>query len=91
MGLAQFAAFLGLADSALPGFWLANQIARKYYIINSIHIIIIIIVGCDSVLKYYGAPTVRKCGGMCQTHLSRAAAIFAEVRGAGNETREGTV
>ena len=41
MGLAHFAAFLGLADSALPGFWLANQIARKYYIINSIDIIII--------------------------------------------------
>ena len=31
MGLAHFATFLGLADSALPGFWLANQIARKYY------------------------------------------------------------
>ena len=47
MGLAHFATFLGLADSALPGFWLANQIARKYYIMNSIHIIIIIIVRCD--------------------------------------------
>ena len=42
-GSAHFAAFLGLADSALPGFWLANQIARKYYIINSISIIIIIV------------------------------------------------
>ena len=31
MALAHFAAFLGLADSALPGFWLANQIAQKYY------------------------------------------------------------
>ena len=27
MSLAHFAAFLDLADSALPGFWLANQIA----------------------------------------------------------------
>ena len=31
MGLAHVATFLGLADSALPGFRLANQIARKYY------------------------------------------------------------
>ena len=35
MGLAHFATFLGLADSALPEFWLANQIAQKYYIISS--------------------------------------------------------
>ena len=40
MGLAHFATFLGLADSALPGFWLANHIARKYYIINSTDIMI---------------------------------------------------
>ena len=41
MGLVHFATFLVLADSALPGFWLANQIARKYYIMNSIDIITI--------------------------------------------------
>ena len=51
MGLAHFATFLGLADSALPGFWLANQVTRKYYIINSTDIMIIIMRSSNSNCK----------------------------------------